>query len=75
LKKLQKQTLFHQQTFVSSETFKQESFKVVWKSKRAWFLTEEEERGLQSNILVTLGRIYGTLKGCLLGEFHIFFSE
>jgi hypothetical protein len=36
---------------------------------------EEEEQGLQSNILVTLGRIYGTLKGCLLGEFHIFFSE
>jgi hypothetical protein len=31
-----KQTSVHQQAFVSSE-LSEESFKVVWKSKRAWF--------------------------------------
>ncbi len=37
LKKPSKQALVYPPTFASSETLKQESFKVVWKPKRAWF--------------------------------------
>jgi len=36
------------------------------KTERAWFFLKEKERGLQSSPDATLGRMDGTLEGCLL---------
>ena len=53
----------------SSETPKQESFKVALKTERAWFFSKKKERGLQSSPVATPGQTDGTLEGCLLWKF------